>query len=248
MNSTQRTSKVLLVAMMGMALVFGPGCTAKKKKARAAAELPADRNDTTGDDRRADASSADSSAGQSASADSSDTRSRSDSLSSSSSGDTFGGAPADSRDGGLTPASGGTLSSAGGAGSFEGLEGSRHAAATVGDDPGGAGLIDSKPAIADEFEPAQVAPKSKRGKKGNKKRSKKARAAAAVSADEAIPEVADAGGAGDGFYIVQKGDTISKIAKSYGVSQGKLLKMNAMTLTDAPKLQVGARLKIPGKA
>jgi murein DD-endopeptidase MepM/ murein hydrolase activator NlpD len=49
-------------------------------------------------------------------------------------------------------------------------------------------------------------------------------------------------------HIVQKGETIFSVARSYGVSVGEVLAFNGMTEADARKVQVGQRLKIPGGA
>jgi murein DD-endopeptidase MepM/ murein hydrolase activator NlpD len=46
-------------------------------------------------------------------------------------------------------------------------------------------------------------------------------------------------------HIVQRGETIYSIARSYGVDNGELMRFNG--ITDALKLQIGQRVKIPGK-
>ncbi|MDR3139000.1 MAG: M23 family metallopeptidase [Treponema sp.] len=45
-------------------------------------------------------------------------------------------------------------------------------------------------------------------------------------------------------HIVQKGETIYSIARTYGVDNGELMRFNG--ITDALKLQIGQRVKIPG--
>jgi murein DD-endopeptidase MepM/ murein hydrolase activator NlpD len=47
-------------------------------------------------------------------------------------------------------------------------------------------------------------------------------------------------------HIVQRGETIYSIARSYGVDNGELMRFNG--ITDASKLQIGQRVKIPGTA
>jgi murein DD-endopeptidase MepM/ murein hydrolase activator NlpD len=45
-------------------------------------------------------------------------------------------------------------------------------------------------------------------------------------------------------HIVQRGETIYSIARSYGVDNGELMRFNG--IADASKLQIGQRVKIPG--
>jgi murein DD-endopeptidase MepM/ murein hydrolase activator NlpD len=47
-------------------------------------------------------------------------------------------------------------------------------------------------------------------------------------------------------HIVQRGETIYSIARSYGVNNEELMRFNG--ITDALKLQIGQRVKIPGAA
>ncbi len=51
------------------------------------------------------------------------------------------------------------------------------------------------------------------------------------------------GGSADGKYVVQKGDTIWRIATRHGVDQKKLMEANG--ISDARKLRLGMTLKIP---
>jgi len=46
-------------------------------------------------------------------------------------------------------------------------------------------------------------------------------------------------------YIVKTGDTLSKIAKAYGVTLDALIAANKATLPDPDKLQIGDELIIP---
>ncbi len=49
-------------------------------------------------------------------------------------------------------------------------------------------------------------------------------------------------------HIIAKGETISGIAKRYGVPYGQILKANNLTAADAVKLRPGRRITIPAKA
>lgn len=49
-------------------------------------------------------------------------------------------------------------------------------------------------------------------------------------------------------HIIAKGETISGIAKKYGVPYGQILKANNLTAADAVKLRPGKRIAIPAKA
>lgn len=49
-------------------------------------------------------------------------------------------------------------------------------------------------------------------------------------------------------HIVSRGETISGIAKKYGVPYGQILKANDLTAADAAKIRPGKRLVIPGKS
>jgi len=48
-------------------------------------------------------------------------------------------------------------------------------------------------------------------------------------------------------HVVAKGETISGIAKKYGLPYGAILKANNMSTTDATKIRPGKRIVIPGK-
>jgi murein DD-endopeptidase MepM/ murein hydrolase activator NlpD len=50
----------------------------------------------------------------------------------------------------------------------------------------------------------------------------------------------------DAVHVVEKGETIYSISRFYQISPGDLMKYN--DITDASKLQIGRRLKIPGSA
>lgn len=52
--------------------------------------------------------------------------------------------------------------------------------------------------------------------------------------------------AADGVYVVKSGDALSKIAKAHGVKQADLMALNG--ITDANKIRIGQKLKIPGVA
>lgn len=54
--------------------------------------------------------------------------------------------------------------------------------------------------------------------------------------------------AGSRNHIVAKGETISGIAKKYGVPYGQILKANNMSAADATRIRPGKRIVIPGKA
>jgi murein DD-endopeptidase MepM/ murein hydrolase activator NlpD len=47
-------------------------------------------------------------------------------------------------------------------------------------------------------------------------------------------------------HVIQRGDTIYSIARSYGVRVEDVLSLNGMTDTDVLRIQVGQRIKIPG--
>ena len=49
-------------------------------------------------------------------------------------------------------------------------------------------------------------------------------------------------------YTVVKGDTLTKIAKTFGTSPAAILAANKATLSDPKKLKIGQALTIPGKA
>lgn len=224
----QRSSTALLVAMVGMSLVFGAGCAgSKKKKAKEVTELPSDKDgkESTEGEKVSDAGT-DSGSGTSDIA----------SKDSNPSGDSYASNPPPKDD--LTPAPAG-----GGAGSFEGLE-SRHGAPSIGAEDSSLALAPAEkaPVADDETVAPTPAPKKKKGKK-----KKKAQEAPVDLADDsALGD--DAGGAGtDGAnsYTVKKGDSLSKIAKSHGVKLKALLTANGMKMEDAAKLKVGAKLKIP---
>lgn len=228
----QRSSTALLVAMVGLSLVFGAGCTPKKKTKKEATELPSDKSDSSLDDKKpTETSSIDSAP----SGDAIDGKGSSDLASSRPRGDdTFAAA-----DGGLSPAGTGATG-----GSFEGLE-SRHGSATVGEPGGDLGLTPAAPAAPIEDEVAQApAPKAKKKKKSKKKKVETEAPIETADADIA----ADAGAAAGpgGGYTVKKGDVMSKIAKQHGVSLKSLLSANKMTMDQASKLKVGQKLKIPG--
>ncbi|MCQ2378933.1 MAG: LysM peptidoglycan-binding domain-containing protein [Victivallaceae bacterium] len=52
----------------------------------------------------------------------------------------------------------------------------------------------------------------------------------------------------DGFYEIQSGDTIGKIAGRFQVKSSEILKVNNMTEADARRLQIGMKIAIPGKS
>jgi len=244
MKSRLRPGTLILVALMGMSLVFSPGCVGKKKKSKTATELPSDKGDSqasssssTGDDtQRADASSGSSAYSDSSSSSGSNYSSRSQDVGSYSSGsssrsgvDPYASGSGDGKD---TLAGGSGSGDTGGAGSIE----SPHAAATVGDSSGqemsaGSSIDDQSPV-----------PTPKKKKKGKKK--KKAIVAQEDSGDGADDSAVDASGS----YTVKKGDTLSKIAKSHGISLKKLMSINSLSKEDASKLRVGTRLKTSSKA
>jgi murein DD-endopeptidase MepM/ murein hydrolase activator NlpD len=47
-------------------------------------------------------------------------------------------------------------------------------------------------------------------------------------------------------HVIQRGDTIYSIARSYGVKVEDVLSLNGMTDTDVLRIQVGQRIRIPG--
>jgi murein DD-endopeptidase MepM/ murein hydrolase activator NlpD len=47
-------------------------------------------------------------------------------------------------------------------------------------------------------------------------------------------------------HVIQRGDTIYSVARSYGVRIEDVLSLNGMTDTDVRRIQVGQRIKIPG--
>lgn len=230
----QRSSTALLVAMVGLSLVFSAGCVGgRKKKAKEATELPADKNtkESSEGEKVSDAG-ADSGSGTSDIAGSKD----------SASSDQFASNPPPKDD--LSPAP------AGGSGAFEGLE-SRHGAPSIGAEDQSLALAPAeKPPVAEEeAAPAPAAPKKKKGKGKKKKKADLEAPIETADTDAALAD--DAGGAVDGAnsYTVKKGDSLSKIAKSHGVKLKALLTVNGMKMEDAAKLKVGTKLKIPaGKA
>ena len=48
-------------------------------------------------------------------------------------------------------------------------------------------------------------------------------------------------------YVVKKGDMLSKVAASHGVSLASLLKANNLTMAQAGKIRPGTKITIPGK-
>jgi LysM repeat protein len=226
----QRSATALLVAMVGMSLVFGAGCaSSKKKKAKEETELPDKKDEkketASNDDKPSDTGSGTSDIGGG-------------------SKDKFDAPPTDSLASNPPPKDDLTPAPAPGGGSFEGLE-SRHGSATIGQDDQNLALA---PAAAPEGDAAAPEAKPKK-KKGKKKKGKKAPAAPIETADADAGAAAgdDAGGAdGANSYTVKKGDSLSKIAKSHGVKLKALLTANGMKMEDAAKLKVGAKIKIPG--
>lgn len=224
----QRSSTALLVAMVGLSLVFGAGCT-KKKKNKEVIETPDKEKSAdagAGDDRHASTDAG-------ASSDAIDSKSGSSDFGSSNDkpADTF--ASSEPKDG-VAPAGG----------SFEGLE-SRHGSAAIGggDQTGDLGLTPAAPAPeGDELAAAPVkTPKKKKGKK----KKKQADLEAPIETADAGDDAGVAAGPGGG-YIVKKGDMMSKIAKAHGVSLKSLLSANKMSMDQAAKLKVGTQIKIPG--
>lgn len=231
----QRSSTALLVAMVGLSLVFSAGCVgSKKKKAKEATELPADK-----DGEKSSEGDKVSDAGTDSGSGTSDIASAP--KDSGSSGDQFASNPPPKDDLGAAPA--------GGSGSFEGLE-SRHGAPSIGAEDQSLALAPAEKAPAPEEEVAQAP--VKKTKKGKGKKKKKAGMEPPIETADADAAAADdAGGAADGAnsYTVKKGDSLSKIAKSHGVKLKALLTTNGMKMEDAAKLKVGTKLKIPaGKA
>lgn len=225
-SKLQRSSTALLVAMVGLSLVFSAGCAKKTKKATEATELPAEKEeskDSSGGDKLSDAGSDSSGSGTSDIASSKDNPPS----------DSFASNPPPKDD--LTPAPAG-------GGSFEGLE-SRHGAPSIGAEDQSLALAPAAPAADEEAPAAKPAKKT-----GKKKKKKKAPAAPIETADTDAAPVDDAGGSVDGAnaYTVKKGDSLSKIAKSHGVKLKSLLSANGMKMEDAAKLKVGTKLKIPG--
>jgi murein DD-endopeptidase MepM/ murein hydrolase activator NlpD len=47
-------------------------------------------------------------------------------------------------------------------------------------------------------------------------------------------------------HVIQRGDTIYSVARSYGVRMEDVLSLNGMTDTDVRRIQVGQRIRIPG--
>ena len=230
-SKLQRCSTALLIAMVGMSLVFSNGCAgSKKKKSKEATELP----DKDGKESTDASASGDTHADASGSG-TTDIASSS-SKDSAPPPDNFASNPPPPKDD-VSPAP------AGGSGSFEGLE-SRHGAPSIGAEDQSLAMAPKDAAPADDA-PAP-APKSKKKKKGKKK--KKSLEAPIETADS-DPAAAsdDAGGGTDSgnSYTVKKGDSLSKIAKSHGVKLKALLSANGMKMEDAAKLKVGAKLKIP---
>ncbi len=52
----------------------------------------------------------------------------------------------------------------------------------------------------------------------------------------------------DGYYIVQAGDNVPKIARKLGVKWSELMKVNNITEESAKRLQIGQKLVVPGRA
>ncbi|MCQ2353343.1 MAG: LysM peptidoglycan-binding domain-containing protein [Victivallaceae bacterium] len=52
----------------------------------------------------------------------------------------------------------------------------------------------------------------------------------------------------DGFYVIQSGDSIARIAARFQVKSSEIFKANNMTEADARRLQIGQKLVIPGKS
>lgn len=73
-----------------------------------------------------------------------------------------------------------------------------------------------------------------------------ASAPAAVKSTAPAASVATAPAAGYGTYEVAKGDTLAKIARTYGTTPDKIAKMNA--ISDPKKLKIGMKLKVPGQS
>ncbi len=51
----------------------------------------------------------------------------------------------------------------------------------------------------------------------------------------------------DGYYIVQPGDNVPKIARKLGVKWSELMKVNNITEESARRLQIGQKLVVPGR-
>ncbi len=64
--------------------------------------------------------------------------------------------------------------------------------------------------------------------------------ATAIAEEDAVAEPVKASGK---THLVKRGDTITKIAKQYKVTQDELMRANS--ITDPTKLQAGANLIIP---
>jgi LysM repeat protein len=68
---------------------------------------------------------------------------------------------------------------------------------------------------------------------------------AATSASGAMVPSATLGGSSETVYTVKSGDTLAKIAKTYGISYKAIQSANGLATT---KIKVGQKLKIPSKA
>ncbi len=67
-----------------------------------------------------------------------------------------------------------------------------------------------------------------------------------VKSSGGVDSVAPAATAKGGVYVVQKGDTLGKIANKNGVKLADLMAANNLSERDAKRLQVGKKLTIPG--
>lgn len=52
----------------------------------------------------------------------------------------------------------------------------------------------------------------------------------------------------DGYYVVQPGDNVPKIARKLGVKWSELMSVNNLTEDSARRLQIGQKLSVPGRA
>lgn len=250
MSSRARLGLPLLVALLGIGIIFDTGCMTRRRRQKpAATETP-----STDEEKTAEAKEGAADEGQAPSQRTSrdDDKDRIESA-----------LPGEPRPEGPSDDAPDSLASAGRADRQDSsLRADRQARATdiAPEEPApslsGGPTIPTEVVSSDEPSDGSSAPRTARARKGTRKgaaRGKKARpqddyevvpdepADAAADAEAAIDEAAPAGGT----YTVKKGDTLIKIAKQHHVRLKDLQAINKITPATAAKIKVGQRLKIP---
>jgi LysM domain. len=68
------------------------------------------------------------------------------------------------------------------------------------------------------------------------------------SAASASPEPSVSAGPSSQVYVIKAGDTLSKVAKRFGLTLGELMAANKDTITNPDKIAIGDEIVIPSKA